>query len=82
MAHRDTLLPSDPLFLFDYLEQLPYESDGDSDEFKGYLGPDDGPVIIRNIYSAGYKDQEPSPSCYSHLLNIKMLKPLKYYISY
>ena len=57
MAHRD-MLPSEPLFLLDYLEQLPYESD--SDEFEGYLGPAGGPVIIRNIDSARYEDQEPS----------------------
>ena len=69
MAHRDTL-PSDPSFLLDYLEQLPYESDSDGDEFEGYLGPDDGPVIIRNIDSAGYEDLEPPPSpCHSHSLD-------------
>ena len=56
-ACRDTL-PSDTLFLLEYLEQLPYESDSDGDEFKGYLGPDDGPVIIRTINYAVYEDQE------------------------
>ena len=30
MAHRDTL-PSDPSFLLDYLEQLPYGSDSDGE---------------------------------------------------
>ena len=49
MACRDTL-PSDTSFLLEYLEQLPYESDSDGDKFEGYLGPDDGPVIIRTIY--------------------------------
>ena len=48
MACRDTL-PSDTSFLLEYLEQLPYESDSDGDEFEGYLGPDDGPVIICSI---------------------------------
>ena len=80
MAHRDTL-PSDPSFLLDYLEQLPYDSDSEGDEFDGYLAPDSCPIIIRNIDSAGYEDQEPPSSpCNYHLLD-KMLKPL-YYISY
>ena len=57
MACRDTL-PSDTSFLLEYLEQLPYESDSDGDEFEGYLGPDDGPLIIRAIDYAGYEDQE------------------------
>ena len=57
MACRDTL-PSDTSFLLEYLEQLPYESDSDGDKFEGYLGPDDGPVIIRAIDYAGYEDQE------------------------
>ena len=64
MACRDTL-PSDPSFLLEYLEQLLYESDCDGDEFEAYLGRDDGPVIIRAIDSASYKDQErqsPPPS--------------------
>ena len=79
MAYRDTL-PSDPSFLLDYLEQLPYGSDSDGDEFEGYLDPAGGPIIIRNIDSAWYEDQEPPPSrCNSHVLH-KMLKPL--YISY
>ena len=53
-----------PSFLLEYLEQLPYESDSDDDEYEGYLGPDDGLVIIRGIDSAGYEDQEPhSPPC-------------------
>ena len=43
-----------------YLEQLPYESNSDGNEFDGYLGPDayDGPVnvIICIINSAGYED--------------------------
>ena len=56
-ACRDTL-PSDTSFLLEYLEQLPYESDSDGDEFEGYLGPDDGPVIIRAIDYTGYEDQE------------------------
>ena len=51
MACRDTL-PFDPSFLLEYLEQLPYEWDSDDDEFEGYLGPDDSPVIIRGIDSA------------------------------
>ena len=51
MAHRDTL-PSDPSFLLDYLEQLPYGSDSDGEEFEGYLDPAGGPIIIRNIDSA------------------------------
>ena len=51
MAHRDTL-PSDPSFLLDYLEQLPYGSDSDGDEFEGYLDPAGGPIIISNIDSA------------------------------
>ena len=63
MACRDTL-PSDPSFLLEYLEQLPYESDSDGDEFEGYLGPDDGPVVIRAIDSAGYEDQEPESPTY------------------
>ena len=45
MACSDTLL-SDPLFLLEYLKQLPYESDSDGDEFEGYLGLVDGPVIF------------------------------------
>ena len=57
MACRDTL-PSDTSFLLEYLEQLPYESDSDGDKFEGYLGPDDGPVIIRAIDYTGYEDQE------------------------
>ena len=57
MAYRD-MLPSDTSFLLEYLEQLPYESDSDGDEFEGYFGPDDGPVIIRAIDYAGYEDQE------------------------
>ena len=57
MACRDTL-PSDTSFLLEYLEQLPYESDSDGDEFEGYLDPDDGPGIIRAIDYAGYEDQE------------------------
>ena len=57
MACRDTL-PSDTSFLLEYLEQLPYKSDSDGDEVEGYLGPDDGPVIIRAIDYAGYEDQE------------------------
>ena len=70
MAHHDTL-PSDLSFLLDYLEQLPYESDSDCDEFMGYLDPDDGPVIICYIDSAGYEDPEPTSSPYhSHLLDI------------
>ena len=57
-ACRDTL-PSDISFLLEYLEQLPYESDSDGDEFEGYLGPDDdGHVIICAIDYAGYEDQE------------------------
>ena len=40
------------------LEQRPYESDSDGDEFEGYLGPDDGPVIIHAINNVGYEDQE------------------------
>ena len=48
MAYRDTL-PSDPSFLLDYLEQLPYGSDSDGDEFEGYLDSAGGPIIIRNI---------------------------------
>ena len=36
----------DPLFLLEYLKQLPYESDSDGDEFEGYLGPGDGTVIF------------------------------------
>ena len=51
MAHRDTL-PSDPSFLLDYLEQLPYGSESDGDELEGYLDPAGGPIIIRNIDSA------------------------------
>ena len=70
MACRDTL-PSDPSFLLEYLEQLPYEWDRDDDEFEGYLGPDDGPVIIRGIDSAGYEDQElHSPPCRSRSLDV------------
>ena len=53
MACRDSL-PSDPSFLLKYFEQ----SDSDSDEFEGYLGLDDGPVIIRAIDSSDYEDQE------------------------
>ena len=45
MACRDILL-SEPLFLLEYLKQLPYESDSDGDELEGYLGPGDGPVIF------------------------------------
>ena len=41
-----------------------YESDSDGDEFEGYLGPDDGPVVIRAIDSAGYEDQEPESPPY------------------
>ena len=64
-------LPSDPSFLIKYLEQLPYESDSDDDEFEGYLGPDDGPVIIRSIDSAGYDDQKShSLPCRSRLLDV------------
>ena len=58
MTCRDTL-PSDPSFLPKYLEQLPYKSDSDGDKFEGYLGPDDSPVIIRAIDSAGYEEREP-----------------------
>ena len=50
-ACRDTL-PSNPSFWLEYLQQRPYESDSDDDEFEGYLGTDDGPVIIRGIDSA------------------------------
>ena len=57
MACRD-MIPSDRSFLLKYLEQLPYESNSDGDVFEGYLGPDDGPVIIRAIDSAVYEDQE------------------------
>ena len=63
MACHDTL-PYDPSFLLEYLEQLPYESDSDGNEFEGYLGPDDGPVVIRAIDSAGYEDQEPESPPY------------------
>ena len=64
MACRDTLL-SDPLFLLEYLKQLPYESDSDGDEFEGYLGPGDGTVIFfRAIDSVGYDDQEPQSPPY------------------
>ena len=63
-------LPFDSSVLLEYLEQLPYESDSDGDEFEGYLGPDDGPVIIHAIDSAGYEDQEPrSPPYRSHSLD-------------
>ena len=68
MACRDTL-PSDTSFLLEYLEQLPYESDSDGDEFEGYLGPDDGPVIIRAIDYAGYEDQKQSPPYRSRSLD-------------
>ena len=44
MACRDTL-PFDKSLLLEYLEQLPYESDSEDDEFEGYLGSDDGPII-------------------------------------
>ena len=64
-------LPFDPSFLLEYLEQFPYESDSDDDEFEGYLGPDDGPVIICGINSAGYEDQKPHfPPCRSHSLDV------------
>ena len=63
MACSDTL-PSDPSFLLMYLEQLQYESDSDGDEFEGYLGPDDGSVIIRAIDSSDYEDQEPQSPPY------------------
>ena len=63
MAYRDTL-PSDPSFLIKYLAQLQYESDRDGDEFEGYLGQDDGPVIIRAIDSSDYEDQEPQSPPY------------------
>ena len=69
MACRDTL-PSDTSFLLEYLEQLPFESDSDGDKFEGYFGPDDGPVIIRAIDYAGYKDQElQSPPYHSRSLD-------------
>ena len=69
-ACRETL-PSDPSSLLEYLEQLPYESDSDDDEFEGYLSQDDGPVIIRGFDSAGYEDQEPhSPPCRSRSLDV------------
>ena len=69
MACCDTL-PSDPSFLLEYLEQLPYESDSDGDEFEGYLGPDNDPIIIRGIDSADSEGQEPhSPPYRSHLLD-------------
>ena len=58
IACHDTL-PSEPSFLLEYLEQLPYELGSEGDEFEGYLVPNDGPVIIYAIDSAGYKDQEP-----------------------
>ena len=45
-------LPSNLLFLLDFLEQLPYKSDSDGDEFEGYLGPTGGSVIIHNIDSS------------------------------
>ena len=45
MVCTDTL-PSDPSFLLEWLEQLPYESDSDDDEFEGYLGANDDPVSI------------------------------------
>ena len=70
MACRDTL-PSDPSFLLEYLEQLPYESDSDGDEFEGYLGPDDGPVVIHAIDSAGYEDQEPESTPRSRTWGLK-----------
>ena len=60
-ACRDTL-PSNQSFLLEYLEQLPYKSDRDDDEFEGYFGPDDGLVIIRGFDSAGYEVQEPHSS--------------------
>ena len=63
-------LPFDQAFLFEYLEQLPYESDSNGDEFEGYLGPDDGLVIISAIDSAGYEDQgHQSPPYRSHSLD-------------
>ena len=58
------MLHSDPSFLLEYLEQLPYESDSDGNEFEGHLGPDDGPVIIPAINSADYEDQEPQSPPY------------------
>ena len=55
---------------FDCLEQRPYESDSDDDEFEGYLGTDNGPVIMRGIDSAGYEDQESHSSpCRSRSLD-------------
>ena len=60
-----------PSFLLEYLEQLSYESDRDDDEFGGYLGPDDGLVVINGIDSAGYEVQEShSPPCRSRSLDV------------
>ena len=70
-ACRDTLYTFRPSFLLEYLEQLQYESDRDDDEFEGYLGPDDGLVIIRGFDSAGYEVQElHSPPCGSRSLDV------------
>ena len=46
MASR-AMLPSDPAFLRQYMNDLPCESDSD-DEFEGYLGAEDGPVAYRS----------------------------------
>ena len=68
-ACRDTL-PSDHRFCSSTWEQISYKSDRDDDEFEGYLGPDDGLVIIHGIDSAGYEVQEPHfPPCRSRLLD-------------
>ena len=40
-----TLLPSDPEFLLEFIDHLPEDADSD-EEFDGYLGPDDGPVVV------------------------------------
>ena len=56
-----TSLSSNPVFLLEYIDNLPDESDSD-EEFEGYLGPDDGPVTYCNDHYPEDYD------CYSDIL--------------
>ena len=62
MASRD-YIPSNPKYLLEVLNNLPEESDSDSD-FDGYLDPEDGPVVS---HIAEYENTL-SPRACSHLL--------------
>ena len=58
-ARRSRTLPSDPDFLLSLMSELGDESESE-DEFDGWLGPDDGPLVLRGSSASPHLRHSPS----------------------